>query len=185
MCPITGTPAPTMACTRESIVPAPSILTASAPASLTKRIAFVTASSSDTWKEPNGMSATMSGPACPARHRARQHQHLLHRRRDRRVVTQHRHRGGVAHEDHVCARRVREPAGRGVVRGDHRDRRAALLHPEEIGDRQLAGGGGAVARRAGTCAHEASSRGTLSIRRVEPTRTAAARTGGSNGAIST
>ena len=65
MWPITGTPAPTIACTRESIVPAPSILTASAPASLTKRIAFVTASSSDTWKEPNGMSATMSGRRAP------------------------------------------------------------------------------------------------------------------------
>ncbi len=65
MWPITGTPAPTMACTRESIVPAPSSFTASAPASLTNRTAFVTASSSDTWKEPNGMSATTSGRLAP------------------------------------------------------------------------------------------------------------------------
>ena len=131
MCPITGTPAPTIAWTRESIVPAPSILTASAPASLTKRIAFVTASSSDTWKEPNGMSATISGRRAP--------------RVTARVSTsissivagtveswpEHGHRGGVADEDHVRSRRVGEPAGRGVVGGDHRDRRVALLHAEQ------------------------------------------------------
>ena len=49
MWPITGMPAPTIARARESIGPAPSSFTASAPASLTKRIAFSTAVSSETW----------------------------------------------------------------------------------------------------------------------------------------
>ncbi len=37
----------------------------SAPASLTKRIALRTASSSETWYEPNGMSPTTSGRRAP------------------------------------------------------------------------------------------------------------------------
>ncbi len=65
MWPIVGTPAPTSAWTRESVAPAPSTLTASAPASLRKRIAFSSAASSETWKEPNGMSATTSGRRAP------------------------------------------------------------------------------------------------------------------------
>ena len=65
MCPITGMPAPTIAATRESDGPAPSSLTASAPASLTNRIAFVTASASETWNDPKGMSATTSGRCDP------------------------------------------------------------------------------------------------------------------------
>jgi len=48
MCPMTGMPTPVSACTRESIEPAPSSLTASALASFTKRIAFSSACSSDT-----------------------------------------------------------------------------------------------------------------------------------------
>ena len=63
--PITGIPAPTIACTRESIGPAPSSFTASAPASLTKRTAFSTATSSVTWYEPNGMSAITRGRLAP------------------------------------------------------------------------------------------------------------------------
>ena len=62
---MTGIPAPTRASTRESVGPAPSILTASAPASFTNRIAFRTASSSETWNEPNGMSATTRARATP------------------------------------------------------------------------------------------------------------------------
>ena len=58
-------PAPTIFCTRESVCPAPSSLTASAPASLTKRIALLSASSSETWNDPNGMSATTSGRRAP------------------------------------------------------------------------------------------------------------------------
>ena len=65
MWPITGMPAPTIAWTRESVGPAPSSLTASAPASLTKRTALRSASSSETWNEPNGMSATTSGRRAP------------------------------------------------------------------------------------------------------------------------
>ena len=58
---MTGIPAATIARTRESEAPAPSSLTASAPASLTKRIAFSTAASSETWYEPNGMSPITIG----------------------------------------------------------------------------------------------------------------------------
>ena len=62
---MTGMPPPTSAWTRESIGPAPSSLTASAPASFMNRIALCIASSSDTWKEPKGMSATTSGRRAP------------------------------------------------------------------------------------------------------------------------
>ena len=62
---MTGMPASTIVRTRDSVAPAPSSLTASAPASLTNRIAFSSALSSETWKEPNGMSATTSGRAAP------------------------------------------------------------------------------------------------------------------------
>ncbi len=65
MWPITGTPAPAIARTRGSVGPAPSSLTASALDSLTKRIAFSSACSVDTWNEPNGMSATTSGLRAP------------------------------------------------------------------------------------------------------------------------
>ena len=65
MWPMTGMPAPTIARTRESDGPAPSSLTASAPASLTNRIALPTASASETWNEPNGMSAITSGRRAP------------------------------------------------------------------------------------------------------------------------
>ena len=58
MCAITGIPASTIARTRDT---APSSLTTSAPPSLTKRIALRTASSSETWYEPNGMSPTTIG----------------------------------------------------------------------------------------------------------------------------
>jgi hypothetical protein len=56
---MTGIPAPTIARARETIGPAPSSLTASAPA-FTRRTALATASASDAWKEPNGMSPTIS-----------------------------------------------------------------------------------------------------------------------------
>ena len=62
---MTGMPAPTIAWTRESVAPAPSSFTASAPASLTKRIAFSIAAESETWNEPNGMSAITSGRRAP------------------------------------------------------------------------------------------------------------------------
>ena len=118
--------------------------------------------------------------------RARQHDHLVHRRRHGRVVAEHGHRRRVADEDDVGAGRVGEPAGRGVVGRDHRDRLAARLELDELGQRDLAGrrrAGRGLARSGG---HASSlSRTTLSIRRVEPTRIAAARTGGSKSARST
>jgi hypothetical protein len=62
---MTGIPASTIVRTRDSVAPAPSSFTASAPPSLTKRIAFASASSSETWNDPNGMSATTSGRTAP------------------------------------------------------------------------------------------------------------------------
>ncbi len=61
MWPITGIPASTIRRTRETIGPAPSSLTTSAPPSLTNRIAVRTASSSETWYEPKGRSPTTIG----------------------------------------------------------------------------------------------------------------------------
>ena len=120
----------------------------------------------------------------PARDRAGEDEHLLHRRRHGRVVAEHGHRRRVADEDQVGAGGVCEPAGRGVVGGHHRDRLVPRLQLCELGQRQLAGRRRAGGGLSGTGGHASStvsleSRTTLSIRRVEPTRTAAARTGGS------
>ena len=74
----------------------------------------------------------------------------------------------VSDEDDLDARVLGEPGAGGVVGGDHDDLLAALLHGEELGQGQLS---------LGRCAHFVSpSRTTLSIKRVFPTRTAAART---------
>src|SRR5207244_2610243 len=82
-------------------------------------------------------------------------------------VAEHDHRGGVADEDHVDPGVLGEARAGRVVGGDHHDLVATLLHSGEFGQRQLAGGD----------AHWRSpSRRTLSIKRVEPTRTAAERT---------
>ncbi len=124
-------------------------------------------------------------PARTARHRARQHDHLVHRRGDGGVVAEDGHRRRVADEDEVGAGLVREAAGRRVVRRDHDDRLAARLHAGQLGDGELAGGGRAGCGGARACAHDSSSSGRLSIRRVVPTRTAAASVGGSNGARAT
>ena len=59
--PMTGMPARTIARAREAEGPAPSSLTASARASLTKRMALRRASSSEIWYEPKGMSPTTTG----------------------------------------------------------------------------------------------------------------------------
>ena len=141
MCPITGMPAPTIARTRESIAPAPSSFTASAPASLTKRIALRTASSSETWNEPNGMSAITSGRRAP--------------RVTARVSTSISSIVAgtveswpsmvIAAESPTStrsdARLVGEAAARRVVRGHHHDRLSPRLHLRELGDREPSGRG--------------------------------------------
>ena len=58
---ITPMPASTIARARRTDEPPRSSLTTSAPPSLTSRIAFLTASSSEVSYEPNGMSPTMIG----------------------------------------------------------------------------------------------------------------------------
>ena len=125
-------------------------------------------------------------PTRPARDGARQHQHLVHRGRDGRVVAEHGHRRGVADEDEVDARLVGEAPSRRVVGGHHDDPLRAQLHLGELGERELPGSGSRGSRLLGTDAHslEPPSRGTLSIRRVPPTRTAPARTGGSKSSTS-
>src|SRR5439155_16265334 len=102
-----------------------------------------------------------------------------------RVVAEDRHRGRVADEDDVDSSLVREATTGRVVGGDHRDRLAPPLHLGQLGERELAGGRGCGRRLLRADAHfESPSRATLSMRRTEPTRTAPARTGGSNSATS-
>ncbi len=120
-----------------------------------------------------------------ARHGPREDQHLLHRRRDRRLVAEHGHRRRVADENEVCPSLVGELATRRVIRRHHHDRLPPRLHLGELGQRQLSGCRRGRSRLLGSNAHVVSpSRGTLSMRRVEPMRTAPARTGGSKSAIS-
>ena len=118
--------------------------------------------------------------------RSGEDEHLLHRRRHGGVVAEDGHRGGVADEHEIGARLVREsPAGR-VVRGDHDDRLPARLHLGELRDRELPGRRRRGSGLLGANAHHSSpSRTTLSMRRVEPTRTAPTRAGGSKSATST
>ena len=167
--PMTGMPASTIDSHAGAIGPAPSSLTASAPASLTKRIAFSTAFSSETWNEPNGMSPTTIGcRAARATVRVRKSISSIVTGHRRALVAEDDHRGRVADEDDVDARVLGEPRAGRVVGGDHHDLLAAPLHLRELGQRQLA---------LGRCAHFGSpSRTTLSIKRVLPTRTAAAST---------
>ena len=113
MWPITGMPAPTIARTRESIGPAPSSLTASAPASLTKRTAFSTRLLvGDLVGAERQVGDDERPPCAPRVDRAREDEHLVHRRGHGRVVAEHDHRGGVADEDQVDAGGVGEAAAR-------------------------------------------------------------------------
>jgi hypothetical protein len=123
---------------------------------------------------PEGEVADNERPLRRTRDGACQEQHLVHGRGDGAVVTEHDHRGGVADEDEIDARVLGEPRPRRVVRGDHDDLLAVALHRGELRQRQL------------SSFHPSSpSRTTLSISRVSPTRTAAARTRGSKSASST
>ena len=72
-------------------VPPPSSLTTSAAASLTKRPALRTASSSETGSCMNGMSPTTSARSTRPGDGARVVDHLLHRHWERRVVAEHDH----------------------------------------------------------------------------------------------
>ena len=80
-------------------------------------------------------------PRRAARDGAREHEHLVHRRRHGRVVAEHGHRGGVADEDEVDAGLVGESPSRCVVRRDHDDRLPAGLHLGELGEGELPGAG--------------------------------------------
>ena len=187
MWPITGMPADVSARTRESIGPAPSSLTASAAASLTKRIAVSSACCVAHLVRAERQVGDHERPAGAAVDGAREDDHLVDRRGHGRVVAEHDHRGRVADEDQVDAGVVGDPPGRRVVRGHHHDAVAAALHLADLGQRQLARGGRAGCGLARTGGHERSpfGRGTLSISRVEPTRAATSRVGPSKSATST
>ena len=141
MWPMTGIPAATIARTRESITPAPSSFTASAPASFTNRIALRTASSSETWNEPNGMSAMTSGldaPRVTARVRISISSIVA-------GTVESWPSTVIAAESPTSTRSdaglVGEaPAGR-VVRRDHDDRLPPRLHLGELGEGELPGRG--------------------------------------------
>ena len=108
-------------------VPAPSILTASAPASFTKpdRVGRRRARRRPGTRRTAGRRRRAAARA-PRDDRARQHQHLVHRDRRRRVQPEHRHRGGVADEDGVDAGAIGQARAGRVVRRDHRDLAAAV-----------------------------------------------------------
>src|SRR5207237_6956527 len=86
----------------------------------------------------------------------------------RALVAEDDQRRGVTDEDEVDPCVLCKAGARCVVRRHHRDLLAAALHRGELGQRQF------------PCwwsAHELPpSSGTLSMRRMPPTRTAAART---------
>ena len=107
--------------------PAPSTLTASTPASLTKRIACATRlvghlerSERHVGDDERALGAADDG--------ARQHQHLVDRHRHGRIVPEHRHRRGIADQDDVDAGGVGQASARRVVGRDHAMRLAALFH---------------------------------------------------------
>src|SRR5438128_728190 len=85
-----------------------------------------------------------------------------------------RSRAGGAAGEEVGPGGGGEARGGGVVRRHHDALLTAALELRELGQRQLAGGGRVRRGRARAGGHAASpSRGTLSIRRVRPTRAAA------------
>ena len=103
MWPITGMPASVSAWTRESIVPAPSSFTASAPASFTKRIAFSKRLLVGDLERAERQVGDDERTPRAARHRAREQEHLVHRRGHGRVVAEDDHGRRVADEDEVDA----------------------------------------------------------------------------------
>ncbi len=112
---------------RASIGPAPSSLTASAAASLRNRPAARRASSSLTWYDMNGRSATTSGRR-QARVTAAVSMSISsivagHRR----GVAEHDHRRRVADQHEVDAGALGDTPGRVVVGGDHHERAAVAL----------------------------------------------------------
>src|SRR5439155_26868985 len=97
-------------------------------------------------------------------------------------------RRGVADEDHVDAGVLREAGPGSVVGGHHHDPLAAFFHLRELRQRQLSFRDAHLSpfsvRPSQAEAWHGTSTTTLSMRRVPPTRTAAARTLGSKSASS-
>ena len=112
MWPITGMPASTIARTRESIAPAPSSFTASAPASFTKRIALRTRILVGDLERAERHVRDDERTLRPAGDCSCEDEHLLHRRRDCRGVAEDGHRRGVADEHEIRARFVGQPRRR-------------------------------------------------------------------------
>ena len=125
-------------------------------------------------------------PAHRARYRAGHEQHLVHGHRDGRFVAEDHHGGAVADQEDVHAGGFGQSCASCVVRGHHRDPGTGALHLRQLRQRQLGGN----LRLPGTgvaAGHPSPSlfRRTLSISRVDPTTTAAARVGPSRSAIAT
>ena len=121
---------------RVSVRPAPSSLTAPAPASLTKRIALAERLVLAGLVRPERHVRDHERVLDDARDRAREHQHLVERDRDRRLVPEHRHRRGVADQHDVDAGPVGEAGARGVVRRHHRDPLVRSRHLRQVAQRQ-------------------------------------------------
>ena len=98
---------------------APSILTACAPPSLTKRSALVTACSGPRWERPVGHIGDQQRSLDAAPHRLDVVQHLLEGDRHGVVVAEDDHGERVAHQDDLGARGVDQAALRVVVGRHH------------------------------------------------------------------
>ena len=125
MWPITGMPAPTIARHARERGPAPSSLTASAPPSLTKRIAFSTRLLVRHLVRAERQVGDDERPAARRAHGARQHEHLVQRHRHRRRRGRARPSPPSRRRAQVDAGLVGEPAARRVVGGHHHDLLAA------------------------------------------------------------
>ena len=73
-------------------------------------------------------------PRRAARDRRGVPNHVVHRHRHGRGITEHHHAERVADQDHVYAGLLDETRERGVVCRHHRDALAVALHRDEVGD---------------------------------------------------
>ena len=111
----------------------PSILTASAPASLTKRTALATPSATDAVIAAEGHVGDDERAAHGAAHGAGVVQHLVHGDGEGVFVAEHDHGERVADQDQVDAGLVDQARGGIVVGGERGDGLALALHLSECG----------------------------------------------------
>ena len=124
---MTGMPAPTIARARSTEVPPRSSLTASQPASLTKRWAVRDRLLVGGLVRAERQVADQQRRVQAAADGGGEHQHLVDRDRHGAGVAEHGHGGGVADQHDVDAGLLGDLGARVVVGGDHRDRLAERL----------------------------------------------------------